>query len=98
MLRPGLGEEAMFGKPQWFVPKSFGWGLHPVTWQGWAYTGVWTSLIVVPFLILLTRYQPGEGPRVMEASIWLGASVSALVYDVYLILQQIRGPAKQDQA
>ena len=28
----------MFGKPNWFRPKTFGWGLTPITWQGWAYT------------------------------------------------------------
>ena len=24
------------GGPEWFVPKRFGWGARPVTWQGWA--------------------------------------------------------------
>ena len=26
--------KSMFGKPQWFRPKAFGWGLVPITWQG----------------------------------------------------------------
>lgn len=80
----------MFGKPQWFVPKKFGWGLRPVTWQGWAYSLVWAAMIAAPFVLLLTRSQP------LEAGVWMLASCSALFYDVYLILQQMRGgPAKK---
>jgi hypothetical protein len=84
----------MFGKPSWFVPKSFGWGLHPVTWQGWAYTFAWVGVIAVPFVVLLTRESQGGGLKVFEASIWLMATISALFYDVYLILGQIRGGKK----
>ena len=43
----------MFGKPNWFRPKTFGWGLTPITWQGWAYTGGWVGLLVAPFSLLL---------------------------------------------
>jgi len=42
----------MFGKPNWFRPKTFGWGLTPITWQGWAYTAVWGGLLVAPFSLL----------------------------------------------
>jgi len=45
-----------------------------------------------PFIALMTRQQP------VEALIWGGVACSTLVYDVYLILQQLRGgPAKKDQ-
>ena len=28
----------MSDEPEWFVPKRYGWGATPVTWQGWALT------------------------------------------------------------
>lgn len=31
----------MFGKPHGFKPRRFGWGLTPVSWQGWIYV-LWT--------------------------------------------------------
>jgi hypothetical protein len=82
----------MFGKPQWFVPKKFGWGLHPVTWQGWVYTLAWAGVIAAPFIVLMMRHQP------LEAGIWMLAACLALFYDVYLILRQMRGePAKKER-
>jgi hypothetical protein len=76
----------MFGKPQWFRPKAIGWGLIPVSWQGWAYTAVWVAAIGLPFLLLLGRHQP------LEAMAWMGLSVGTLVCDVWQILRSIRGP------
>ena len=87
----------MFGKPNWFVPKTFGWGLNPVTWQGWAYMLGWVGVMVVPFVVLLTRESQGGGLKVVEASIWLVATMSAMIYDVYLILGQIRGGGKKSE-
>jgi hypothetical protein len=44
----------MFGKPQWFVRRKYlGWGLMPVTWQGWAY------MLVLVAPIVLAQYIPG---------------------------------------
>jgi hypothetical protein len=80
----------MFGKPNWFIPKTSGWGLRPITWQGWAYTLGWAGVIAVPFLILLLRPHAG-GFRVAEAGIWMLASMSALFFDVRLIRQQLLG-------
>ena len=31
----------------WFVPKRFGWGAMPVTWQGWTATFVFVALAAV---------------------------------------------------
>src|SRR5262245_56698102 len=76
----------MFGKPQWFRPKSRGWGLVPITWQGWTYTGAWVVAIGLPFLLLIGRHQA------LEAMTWMGISLSALTYDVWQILRAIRGP------
>ena len=31
----------------WFKPKSHGYGASPVTWEGWAWTGLLTALLVI---------------------------------------------------
>jgi hypothetical protein len=76
----------MFGKPNWFRPKTFGWGLVPITWQGWLYTGGWSAAIVLPFLLLLGRHQP------LEATAWMTLGIGALACDVRQILKAIRRP------
>src|SRR5262245_38544643 len=76
----------MFGKPQWFRPKTIGWGLVPITWQGWLYTAAWSGTMVLPFLLLLGRHQP------MEATAWMVFTVGALVCDVWHILKALRPP------
>ena len=74
----------MFGKPQWFRPKAFGLGLVPITWQGWAYSAAWIGVIGLPFVLLVGRHQP------LEASVWLGLSVGALVYEMRQVLSGFR--------
>ena len=32
---------------KWFVPKSYGWGLVPISWEGWLVTGIFACLILV---------------------------------------------------
>lgn len=44
----------------WFVPKLFGIGATPVTWQGWALT-----LGFVAALLLDIRFLPGTVPRIL---------------------------------
>lgn len=74
----------MFGKPEWFVPKRIGWGLTPVTWQGWVYALVWGVIIAAPFVgLLLSR-------GVVEAIIWMAAAMGFLIVDVRIILRGIR--------
>ena len=82
----------MFGNPQWFRPKTIGWGLVPITWQGWLYTGAWTGTMVLPFLLLLGRHQP------LEAMAWMTLTTGALICDVWQILRAIRGPGRSDAA
>lgn len=74
----------MFGKPEWFVPKKIGWGLRPVTWQGWVYALAWATVIVLPFNILL--FTRGW----IEAVIWMAVMLAWIVFDVYLILKAIK--------
>ncbi len=53
----------MFGKPEWFRPKSFGWGLTPITWQGWLYTAAWSAVMIVPFIGLITTGRSGNAVK-----------------------------------
>jgi len=77
----------MFGRPDWFRPKRFGWGLVPITWQGWLYSAGWLGGIMLPFLLLTGRHQP------FEASIWLAISCGLLARDVWQILHSYPGSA-----
>ena len=74
----------MFGNPAWFKPKTLGWGLTPVRWQGWAYTLSWMSVIGVPFVMLLMRAQPAESLA------WLTVTMGALIYDVLDIRRKMQ--------
>jgi hypothetical protein len=76
----------MFGDPSWFRPKEWGWGLVPITWQGWAYTFLWVALIVLPFYGLFFS------GKVLESFIWMTLASGALVYDVHLILCAMHAP------
>ena len=76
----------MFGKPQWFRPKAIGWGLIPISWQGWLYAGGWAGAISLPFLVLIGRHQP------LEATAWLTLGIGALICDVWQILRGFRAP------
>jgi hypothetical protein len=78
----------MFGKPEWFREKTWGWGLTPITWQGWVYTAIWVTVMVIPYLYLL-RWE-----RWPEAHIWLTAWVIALVWDVKQIIDAKRRPER----
>jgi hypothetical protein len=74
----------MFGKPEWFRPKSRGWGLRPTTWQGWVYALAWSGVIAIPFCTLIARQ------LVPEAVVWLLAAAGVLVWDVRQLLGGIR--------
>ena len=73
----------MFGQPGWFRKKSIGWGLTPITWQGWIYALAWGGVIALPFVLLITRQQ------VPEAIIWMVCSMGMLVWDARKIVQAI---------
>ena len=83
---PWKESSKMFGKPQWFRPKAIGWGLIPISWQGWLYAGGWTGAISLPFLLLIGRHQP------VEAMAWLTLGLGALTCDVWQILRGFRAP------
>ena len=74
----------MFGNPRWFRPKTFGWGLVPITWQGWVYTLVWAALAAGPFNVLLLYVH--QWPL---AVLWLVAIIAIACWDVAAILAQM---------
>ena len=73
--------DAMFGKPHWFIKKKIGWGLTPVTWQGWVYTAAWALIIGGPFALLV------NSTLVPEAVVWMVASSGTLLWDVRQIMR-----------
>jgi len=72
----------MFGKPHWFRAKTCGWGVKPVTWQGWFYVAAWTGVIALPFLMLLVHH------LAPEAALWLAVTIGAMTWDVRQILRR----------
>ena len=47
----------------WFVPKRYGYGATPVTWQGWALTAVFVALLILAAALLL-RGEPSSAKLV----------------------------------
>jgi hypothetical protein len=42
------------GRP-WFGPRRYGWGLTPISWQGWVLTGAY---VVAVFVLAITLATP----------------------------------------
>jgi hypothetical protein len=80
----------MFGKPDWFKAKRFGWGLTPICWQGWSYTAAWLGVLIVPFLLLIVQH------LAVESLVWLIAAMGTLAWDVRQILIAMRRAAEDD--
>jgi len=74
----------MFGNPTWFRPKTTGWGLTPIRWQGWVYAVAWIGVIGLPFLLMLWWEQAPQ------ALVWLAVMTGGLVYDVRDIRRQMQ--------
>ena len=80
----------MFGKPDWFKAKRFGWGITPISWQGWSYTATWVGIVILPFLLLIGQH------LAVESILWLTAAMGTLVWDVRQILTAMRSVADKD--
>jgi hypothetical protein len=74
----------MFGNPNWFRPKTMGWGLTPIRWQGWAYALTWIGVIGLPFVSMLWW------EMAPQALVWLGVMTGGLIYDVRDIRRQMQ--------
>ena len=74
----------MFGKPEWFREKTLGWGLSPVSWQGWLYTLIWATVLAGPTIGLIAT------AKFWEALVWLAVAMGLLIWDVWQIIAQMR--------
>lgn len=44
----------------WFRAKDYGWGWHPISWQGWAITVLFALLYTFTFLVFFGWIGPAE--------------------------------------
>lgn len=82
----------MFGNPDWFRPKTRGWGLTPIRWQGWAYALAWMGVIGLPFIGMVW------GGMAPQALVWLAVMTGGLVYDVRDLRRQMQRASFQSAA
>ena len=43
----------MAGRP-WFGPRRYGWGLTPISWQGWVLTGAYVAAVFALAIFVAT--------------------------------------------
>jgi hypothetical protein len=77
----------MFGKPEWFKKKTWGWALVPATRQGWVYSVLAALAVLLPGFVLLTS---GRKP---EALVWLLVSACAVYWDARQVARAMSHPA-----
>lgn len=73
----------MFGKAEWFRPSRGAKGIVPATWQGWAYTGAWGGVIVLPAAALAANV------GWIEPLIWLAATGAVLMWDMLQVRREM---------
>ncbi len=78
----------MFGNSAWFRTKKIGWGIRPISWQGWLYAIVWAAVIGLPFIGLLLSH------LWFESLIWAAIMMGALVWDVRQVRRELETPAR----
>lgn len=71
----------MFGKPEWFTYRVFGWGLQVRTWQGLVYLAGWMAVFALTiFLPMPDRVRP-----------WVLGSLGGLfLVDILHILSRLK--------
>ena len=73
----------MIGNPNWFARRKWGgWGLSPTTWQGWAYIGVFITLMMG------TNYLPVPGTMRLVALAVIGLILVVDTIDMMIHLKQ----------
>jgi hypothetical protein len=58
----------------WFGPKKLGWGLSPITWQGWALTAAMVVTVVVLALTMAAH------------QLWLFGTLFAITVALFLLV------------
>ena len=67
----------MAGQP-WFGPKRYGWGLTPISWQGWLLTGAY---VAAAFLLATTLAAPQP---------WIFWTLFVLATVAYLLIAYLK--------
>lgn len=73
----------MYRKAEWFRPKSIGWGLTPITWQGWVWTLGWSAALSFCAIGATFGYLLG-------GLLAFFVLLAYLIYDVSVILKEIQ--------
>jgi hypothetical protein len=58
----------------WFRRKRFGWGLQPISWQGWVMTIAYVAIVIT------------LGATLAASQGWLFATLFAIVTALYLLV------------
>lgn len=74
----------MIGKAEWFRERRYGWGLTPVTWQGWIYVGATLAIVSIPFCFFVLN------DNVVAALIWMPLSIAGIAFDTGRIMQSMK--------
>jgi hypothetical protein len=70
----------MIGKPEWFAPRKYGWGLGVRTKEGWLYILAFAVLAVIVSMLPLP---------VMQREVLVGVLAAVLVLDVLHIMLKV---------
>jgi hypothetical protein len=76
----------MAGKP-WFVPKSYGYGAVPSSWQGWAMVLAFAAVIAVLAFLCLGSGEPTAG----GIALFIGGTLAAVVVLVVVAKAKTEG-------
>ncbi len=77
----------MIGKPEWFERRKYsGWGLHPKTWQGWAYLAV----VMLPFVIFQSFPYWSTEIRMVATVIWISFLLADTLHIMFTLKRDER--------
>lgn len=78
----------MFGKPEWFKRRKYGgWGLYPVTWQGWLYI----AIFLIPFALFQAFPIWSDSLRIGVTIGW----IALLLIDVVHIMIRLQNDERE---
>ena len=63
-------------KEFWFVPKKYGYGAVPVTWEGWVVVAVFVAIVIAFALIYRRRKKAG----LSNTTPWMALIASTIVF------------------
>ena len=76
----------MIGRKEWFEEKTFGFGITPVTWQGWVY--VLLFITVLSFLILQGFWSWEPGTKTFVIISWVILFAADVIHIWVLLLRK----------